>query len=140
MDAFLSPTLDALRSFRTRPFPWAPSKVSTDAMALRNEKFKVYNTPPVKPTAPYDPHCLDHQTEGMKTGAKEPDVSIEGNKSFLQRCQEAWFFFVLVFWLMWVMKVLAVCWWIFRQVLIFLFRGMVAPVLLGMLFLLWLVV
>lgn len=141
MVAFPSPTLDALRGFRTRPFPWAPSQVSTDAMALRDEKFKAYNTPPVKPTAPYDPHCLDHQTEGMKTGAREPYVvSIEGNKSFLQRCQEAWIFFALVVWLMWVIQVLAVWWWIFRQVFIFLFRGMVAPWLLGRLFLLWLVV
>ncbi len=38
--SFLSLNLDALRTFHIRPFPWNQTKVSEEAIALRDQKFE----------------------------------------------------------------------------------------------------
>jgi hypothetical protein len=145
MEPFLSPSLDGLRSFRTRPFPWATNAVSTDAMAHRDTMFKRYNARPVKNT-PYEPHCLDHQTEGSKSGTFKPDglniVTVEGVVHWLiSEIKRRWFETLVLVCLMWAFGVVPRTWgWIIKPSLIFIFHGLVSPWLLFMGFLLWLII
>jgi hypothetical protein len=144
-DAFLSPSLDALRSFRTCPYPWVETKVYTDAMAMRDQKFKRYNARPKKVVDPYSPHCLDPQAEAAKSGAFGPHVvSVEDKRDFITWVWEMWWcqrnkwvdiliFVVTTLYFGIEVKVL-------KPVLTFPCRGYVAPVLLFLALLLQLII
>jgi hypothetical protein len=105
--------------------------------------FKRYNARPTKPVN-WDPHYLDHQTEGSKAGALRLNVeSAERRKgdSFTSELRESEFWMSVFVKLIWRAGVVPGVWaWIFKPVLKFLFRGLVAPCLLFMCFLLWLII
>jgi hypothetical protein len=136
---FLSPDLDPLRSFRSRPYPWAQTAVSTDAMALRDQKFKRYNARSSKKNPPYSPHCLDHKMEAAKSGtfdAHVVSVEEEGFKAWVKgefESDRKWVDGFLV-------AVAGLYWTPIVPMLAFLFRGMVAPALLFLTLLLWLII
>ena len=141
---FLSPSRDALRSFRNHPHPWGQTKAQNDATGLRDRKFKQYNSRPAQASPPitsYSSQYLDHDTQGAIPGAQEPcmDCPDDGTawSDFLHDARD-W----IGNWIGYLVLVLAFLYFgmgpmfkIFKPVLSFLSRGGVAPSLLFFYFL-----
>ncbi|KAE9373344.1 hypothetical protein N431DRAFT_504030 [Stipitochalara longipes BDJ] len=144
---FLPPSSDSLRSFRDNLHPLAQTKEQSDAMSMRDEKFKQYKgqaTKPGKPVTSYESQYLDHNTQGAKPGAWQPHtVSIENQSAFLDFLQDLhnW----IGNWIGYLMIVLVLAFLFFsmdpliKPVLTFLFRRGVVPSLLFICFLLFLI-
>jgi hypothetical protein len=144
-EPFLSPSLDALRSFHTCPYPWVQTKAHTDAMVMRDQKFKRYNARPKKVVDPYSPHCLDPKAEAAKSGAFGSHVaSVEDKKDLITWAWETWWYRrakwvdILIFVVVKLYFGIEVK--VLKPVLTFLFQGYVAPVLLFLTVLLRLVI
>lgn len=141
---FLSPGLDTIRSFRTHPYPWATTAVSNEAMALRDQKFKLYNARHEEPVLPWEPHFLDHNTEASKSGTfQRHTVTVEERRFKAQLFDEQKNELNNATWVFGYVLAAAGLYWgagVIRFVSAFLFRESLAPVLLFSSFLLWLII
>ncbi|KAH7370651.1 hypothetical protein BKA65DRAFT_562516 [Rhexocercosporidium sp. MPI-PUGE-AT-0058] len=122
--AFLDPNLSNLRCFRTQPYFWSP--YTTEAKALRDEKFKAYNyRAPNHPTPQFETHYEDHFTAGSRQ-VRHPSVQ----NSVVEQPQPQTFEAEFLRWLM-VLLVLMFALWLLGFAMSFL-GSKVTPVVIGM--------